>query len=245
MTPVNLIRLILRDAGVNGVGQTPTAEDNDDVFDTLNMMLATWSANRGLVYHLVDVFCITTGAQSYTVGPTGNIICPRPNRIEAAFFRSTANPSNLVDYPMFPLEAREDYNRIPVKTVGTWPSLYFYDSAYPTGVFYPFPVPTAGIGELHLSLKAPLGAFPDLTTEINLPPEYEAAIRWNGAVWVRPMYQIPADPVQEERINKLAKGTLATIFGSNAQIPLMLMPEALGTRRGKYNIYSDSFGWRY
>jgi len=238
MTPVELIRLILRDAGVNGVGQTPSGEDNQDVLDTLNMMMDEWTTKRWLVYRLVNVSASVTGAQSYTIGTGGDFNTTRPDQIAAAFFRSTLNPSQTVDYVLKDIGSREDYNRIAIKTVGTWPSWYWYDAAYPLGVFYPWPVPSSGIGELHLSIKQVLSHFPDLTTDIALPPAYVNALRWNGAVRVRPMYGLPESP----QIMRLAAGSLASIRGPNTQVPLMTMPGGIPVPARRYNIFSDT--WR-
>lgn len=240
ITPVALIRLILRDAGVNGVGQTPKAEDNNDVFTTINQMMAEWSAKRWLVYHLVNVSTATTGAQSYTVGPGGDFNTARPDQIEAAFFRSTSNAPQPVDYPLTPIFAREDYNRIPVKNVGTWPDCFFYDSGWPLGTFYPYPIPSSGIGLLFLSLKATIAEFADLTTPIDLPPTYANAIRWNAAVRIRPMYQLPED----QSLIRLATQSLAVIRGQNTQLPHMQMPTGIPLQGGRYNIYSDTGGRR-
>ena len=82
MTPVDLIRLALRDSGVNGVGQTPNAEDNNDAFTHLNMMLAQWNRKRWLIYHTIDVSLVSTGALSYSVGAGGDFNTPRPDRVE-------------------------------------------------------------------------------------------------------------------------------------------------------------------
>lgn len=236
MTPVRLIQLILRDAGVTGVGQTPRAEDNTDVFDTLNMMLDEWATKRWLVYHLVSVSVATTGAQSYTIGAGGTFNTTRPDQVQAAFFRSTSNPAQPVDYVLADIGSREDYNRIAIKSVGTWPSYYWYDAAYPLGVLYPWPVPSAGIGELHLSLKQPLTQFADLTTDIALPPVYINALRWCGAQRIRPMYQLP----KSQQIDDLARAALAAVRGPNIQIPTMRMPIGVPTGR-RYNIFSDTF----
>lgn len=237
MTPARLIQLILRDAGVNGVGQSPNAEDNTDVLDTLNMMLDEWATRRWLVYHLVDVSVSVTGAASYTIGAGGNFNTTRPDQVAAAFFRSTLNPSGPVDYPLSDVGSREDWNRIAIKTVGTWPQWYWYDAAYPLGIVYLYPVPTSGIGEIHLSLKQPLSHFPDLTTDINLPPAYINALRWNGAERVRPMYGLQPS----EQIARLARGSLASVRGPNIQTPLVSMPSGIPLPGRRYNIFSDTF----
>ena len=244
MSPVDLIRLVLRDAGVNGTGQYPNAEDNNDVLNTWNMMLSEWASERFMTYHLIDATCTATGATSYTVGPGGQFVSATSaepvgfvDRIEAAFWRSYSNPVQPVDYTVTMIEAREDWNLIAVKNVATWPQYAFFDSDTPLGYFWPWAVPVSGTGEFHLSLRAQLTQIVDLTTALTLPQAYLNAMRWNLAVRVRPMYQLPADP----QLERLAAGAKAVIRANNTQIPRMRMPAALQGWRGRYNIYSDTF----
>jgi hypothetical protein len=94
----------------------------------------------------------STGAQSYTVGTGGDFNVARPDRLEAAFVRQLIpSGQNQIDFPLQILQAREDYNRIALKTMGTLPQVIFYDSAYPLGVIYPWPVPQASIYQIHLT----------------------------------------------------------------------------------------------
>ena len=244
LSPVDMIRLVLRNAGVNGVGQDPNAEDNNDVLSVWNMMLGEWASERFMCFHLIDATCTATGAQSYTVGHGGQFVSATTaepvsyvDRIEAAFWRSYSNPSQPVDYPLLVIEAREDWNAIAVKTAGTWPSYIFFDSDTPLGSVWPWPVPVSGTGELHLSLRVPLNQITDLTTPLVLPQAYQNAMMWGLSVRVRPMYQLDRD----EKIERLAAGALAVVRANNAQIPRMRMPAILQSRRGRYNVYSDTF----
>ena len=218
MKPVDLIRLVLRDAGVNGVGQSPSDEENNDVLLHLNMMLGQWNRKRWMVYHLVDVSFVSTGALSYTVGTGGDFNIARPDRIEAAFARyvGTSSPQRP-DLPVRILQAREDYNRIVTKglTIAGVPNVVFYDAAYPVGALYWWPVPTSGQAELHISLKQELAQLTDLVTDINLPNEYLEAIVYNLAIRARIMFGLAPDP----EINAMAKAAIATVFGANVQIP--------------------------
>lgn len=235
-TPAQIIAQALKKAGVLGLGQTASAEDTNDAFIDLNQMVAQWRRKRWLVYHLIDTSFVSTGAVSYTVGPGGNFNVARPDRLEAAFVRQLV-PSgvNRIDFPLSILQAREDYNRIPLKTMGTLPQCIFYDSAYPLGVVYPWPVPQASIYEIHLTLKADIPAFETLVEEIELPPEYEAALTWNLAARLRPSYQLPPDI----QVTALALSALNVIRGANTQIPRLVMPSALRQPGSRYNIYND------
>ena len=239
-----MIRGVLRDAGVNGVGQYPNAEDNNDVLIRWNLMLGEWAAERWMCFHLIDATCTATGGQSYSVGPGGQFVSAMTaepvgyvDRIEAAFWRSYSNPAQPVDYPLRMIEAREDWNEIAVKNVATWPMYAFFDSDTPLGYFWPWAVPAAGTGEFHLSLRVQLQQISDLTTPLVVPQAYQAAMFYGLAVRVRPMYQLPADP----QLERLAAGALAVVKANNAQIPRMRMPPILQGYGARYNIFSDQY----
>lgn len=246
-TPGGLIELTLKAAGVLGVGQSALAEDYNDAFDILNGMLGQWSRKRWLVWHLLDVSIVSTGAQSYTIGNAGGVIgdfdTPRPDRIEAAFARLLVSSStNLVDVPLRVLQSREDYNQIALKTLATsFPSCVFYDSAYPFGTVYVWPVPQAGMVEIHLSLKETLVQFTSFTQAINMPGEFLEALWTNLAVRLAPIYQYETRP----EVVALAKASLATIRGANAQIPQLRMPRGLlsqASGRGGYPVFGGGGG---
>lgn len=235
-TPNDVILLALTDAGVIGQGQTASGQDVADSFNRCNMMLAQWQRKRWLVYHLVDLAFTSTGAISYTVGLGGNFNVARPDRVEAAYFRQllTSSVPNQVDYPLEMIEAREDYSRIMLKTLQTFPQYLFYDAAFPLGSVFPWPVIPATIYELHILLKEQLGQFTSLTQTINLPPEYLACILHNLTARLQIAYKIPVDP----GVVALAKDALNTVRNANTQITRLHMPQAV-LRPGHYNIFSD------
>jgi len=238
-TALDLITGAMDDAGIIGVGQTALAEDTNKALSRLNAMIAQWSRRRWMVYHLIDLVFTGTGALSYSIGPGGDIAQPRPDRIEAGYFRQIVGVSgNFIDYPLIVLQSREDYNRITLKTLASFPSYVWYDSAFPTGNIFVWPLPDATY-EMHLSVKPTLQTFPALSTEFNLPPEYEECIRLNLAVRLRVAYQLPPDA----QLIALAKVALNTIKNTNAQIPLLQMPNDLvGDNGPNYNIFADNTG---
>jgi len=234
-TALDLITGAMDDAGIIGVGQTPLAEDTNKALSRLNAMIAQWSRRRWLVYHLVDVVFTGTGALSYSIGPGGDIPLNRPDRIEAGYFRQLAGlPGNNVDYPLAILQSREDYNQIVLKTMASVPAYVFYDSDFPLGNIFIWPLPNSTY-EMHLSVKPALQSFPTLDTAFVLPPEYEECIRLNLAVRLRVAYQLGPDA----GLIGLAKVALNTIKNTNAQIPLLQMPSDL-VRGNIYNVFSDT-----
>jgi hypothetical protein len=228
-TPLDIISLALKNAGVIGVGQTPHAEDSNDAFIQLNWLLGQWQRKRWLVFHLVTVSETTDGGQSYTVGPASDFtFAYRPEKIESAFYRT-----NGVDYPLTIIHAREDYDKLAQKTLASFPHYVFYDPAYPVGTVYFWPVPASG-DTVHLTVKQQLGPFPALHTDVSLPEEYYAAILYNLVVRLRASHRLPQDP----QLDGLAKDALNVLRNANAQIPRLQMPGEL-IHSGRYNLYSD------
>lgn len=232
-TARDLISLVLKNSGVIGVGQDPLPEDINDCFSALNLMLATWAKKRWMVYHQIDVAKAATGALSYTVGIGGDFNTPRPDKIEAAYVRMTNVTSNQPDYPLVVIQAREDYSRITLKTLNSFPTYCFYDSDFPLGNLYAWPVPS-NLYEIHIIVKSQLTQIANLSDIVALPAEYAEAIIWNLARRIRPAYQLPPDP----QVNNLARETFNAIVQANVQIARLTMPPTL-LNKGRYNIYAD------
>ena len=235
-TPLDIIKSSLKDAGVVGIGQAPSAEDYADGFQRLNWMISQWNRKRWLVYHLVTLGFVSTGAQSYTVGPGCQYdIATRPARLESAFMRQlTQSQPNQIDYPLQILESREDYNNIALKTLTSFPNYIFYDSDWPVGLIYPWPLPEASIYEVFITVSQVLGQFAAQNQAINLPDEYLAALHYNLAARNCVAYTRPISP----DIVALARDSLNVIRGANTQIARLTMPADL-IRPGIYNPYSD------
>ena len=257
----DICRAALKESGAYGVGQTPLAEDITDAQARLQWMLQQWERQRWLVWHLLDQAVVSTGAQFYSIGPGGQIdtnanlspfspafnsqfgpaypVSARPAKIESAFVRQlTQSQPNQIDYPLTLLEAREDYNKIALKQLTAGPGGYlFYDSAWPLGFLFPWPLLQANIYELHVSFREQLPpGWATLSIPIRMPYETYAAMLYNLALRLRPKYGIPTYP--GDMIPGLAKDSLAVLRGSNTQIARLHMPGDL-VRPQLYNIFSD------
>ena len=236
-TVSDFLTLALQDSGVLGEGQVAQASDINNAFTRVNWLIAQWNRKRWLLYDLTDISVNTTGAETYSIGPGQDFNTPRPDRLEDGNFLRQLNSGQQVDYPLQLLSSREDYNRIRLKTMGTWPSIIFYDSNWPTGTIYAWPVPSANLYSLHILVKNQIIAFTTLSQTINLPPEYEVALAYNLQVRLRVAYRMPADPA----MIALAKDSLNVIRGANVQVPSMKMPPAVIGAQRSYNVYSDGY----
>lgn len=233
-TGTDLITLALKDIGALGIGQSVSAEDTADGLATLNMMLGQWAAERLSVYHLIDTAKQSTGAQSYTVGAGGDFNIPRPIKINAAYARlASSGAGSAVDYRISMIDAREDYARISLKTLNSFPEYAFYDSAFPLGNLFLYPVPNSSY-ELHIVTMDTLAQLPTPATVINLPDPYKAMIRYNLAIYLAPSYQLEPTPA----LVRLAMNAKRVVKRMNNQIPQLTMPRGLMSK-SRYNIFSD------
>jgi hypothetical protein len=229
-------------AGILGVGNPPAADQISRALVLLNDMLALWSAKRWLNYAEIDHTVVVTGAQSYTIGPSGMVnVTARPDRIEWGYVRllNGGGAGNLpVDIPLDQLYSYEDNAKgVALKTLQTQPMAFFYDSAFPLGKIYPVPIPNdATRYELHFGTRTILPVLVTPATNIVLPPQYTYAMRWCLASECRAEWRLPVSKAIDD---KAADG-LKTIRSAAVQVPSLALPAGLGGSQGIYNPFGDT-----
>ena len=235
-TARDLITIALFDAGVFGTGQTPQASDINNGLTRLNDMIAQWQRQRWLIWCTKDVSMPMTGALSYTIGTGQYFNTPRPDRLEDGCFLRQITPAvpNQPDWPMKLVQSHEAYNQIRLKRLGSFAQCVFYDSAFPYGNIFPWPLPS-NLYELHLLVKEQLQSFVNLSTVYNMPEEYKRAIRFNLQEEFLSAYRLPPD----DKLSMRAAAALNVIRNANAQIPVLKMPADL-YRPGLYDVFSDT-----
>ncbi len=156
-TARDLVTLALKECGVLGVGQDPLAQDINDSFTLLTRMMAQWQRRRWLVPGLTKVSMPGNGLISNLIGPGQYYNAIRPDKVQAAYFiQNNVGGGSPVSYPLRPIFSYEDYARIVLKELNTWPVAYFYDGAFPYGNVYIWPIPSSSY-TIHLILKMPIG----------------------------------------------------------------------------------------
>jgi hypothetical protein len=254
-TVIQALFLALRMAGriTDTQSVSDGSKDVADAFSLLVMMLGQWQRKRWLVWHEEDVALVSTGADFYTIGPGEDFDVARPDKIHAAKvilgpgFGTTAGlplpeqlpfplgafgggrTPNLVNIPLAIIEAKEDWNKIAIPDLKSIPSAVFYDSSFPVGRIYFWPVAPANTYEMQLTVKGSLPVYTSVNDALELPPEYMDAVVNNLAVriaLVSPGAQVSPLLLAE------ARASLNTIKLANTQIPLLSMPAALVGRRG-------------
>ncbi len=242
-TCLDLVNMALIDSGIVGQGQTASATDVGNAFTRMQWMIDQWQRKRYLTFHLVNLSLTSTGqTTAYTIGPSGQFnVGTRPDRLEnGCYFRQLVQSSpNQIDYPLELLESYEDYNRIALKGLSTFPGYVYYDPAYPLGNVFFWPIPQANLYSMNLLVKCTLIdliSTNGLATVLDavLPNEYFQAIYLSLAEILRTAYRLPVDPVLAGR----AKDSREVLRGASAQIARLRMPDDL-IRPGVYNPYSD------
>ncbi|HEY2418607.1 MAG TPA: hypothetical protein VGH84_11860, partial [Steroidobacteraceae bacterium] len=178
-TAQQVIFLALRMAGriTDAQSVADASKDVDDAFSLLVMMLGQWQRKRWLVWNEQEVSVVSTGANFYTIGVGQDFDTPRPDKIHAAWCRlQPFGGPHPVDLRLAIIEAKEDWAGITIKDLQSIPTAVFYDSSFPVGRVYFWPVPSGGHYEMHLVLKATLPVPASLGDSLALPPEYLDAV---------------------------------------------------------------------
>lgn len=185
MTPIDLITRALRTAGVYGQNEIVSAADLSDSFAVLNEMLDSWSTARLYVYQLqTDTLTSTGGKQVYTMGVGGDFNVTRPTQVSSVVYTSGG-----VDYTLLPMD-RKDFNDISFKAQNGIPAVFDYETSYPLGKLYLWPIPNDG-GTIKVDSPQQLTQFATPTTDVKFPPGYQTAIRLSLAIELAQEFRMP------------------------------------------------------
>lgn len=172
MTAADIIVLSLKDIGVLGEAETPSAEMADDALTTLNQMLSMWQVDNLYIYAQSATTFTPNGALSYTVGTAGTVAMDRPASIDAAYYNDGST-----DHPIELLNTFEEYQSISSKTQAGSPSVAYYQPTYPLGILYLYPQPASGTVKLLTKVKLP--TYAAQADALTIPPEFEMVVRYS------------------------------------------------------------------
>jgi hypothetical protein len=188
----DLISGSLRLLGAISTGETPTAQEQTDAFNSLNDMLDSWSTEGLMVpTKLRETFSLVPGQQTYTFGSGGNFNSVRPMLIENALIVLTVTPETEI--PM-KIVNKDEWASITVKSVQSSVPLYLYnDNAFPLTNVNLWTVPSVATSIVLYSWK-PLSDFVTVNDTVSLPPGYNRAIRYNLALELSAEYGVSPLP---------------------------------------------------
>ena len=228
---IDLIAEAYRIAGVLGNEETPDSSQAQQGLTCLNDMLDIYSIDRNMIYTISqNSFALTNGVASYTIGDTGAFAMDRPVSIDYAFVRL-----NGVDFPLKQINS-QDYDALPYKASGAFPTYYYYDAGFPLGTIYIYGVPNQAM-TLFLDTWTPFTKFTSITASLGFPPGYAAMFKYNLAKFLAGRNGLQLLPADEQ----LALETMATVKSKN--IPSLVMKS-----EASYLTRNPAFGfgpWSY
>jgi hypothetical protein len=206
----DLIAGSLRLLGLYGAGDPVETEDLNDGLTALNEMLNSWNAQHLAVYTIVPrSHALTGGTGTYTIGDGGTFAVPRPVKIECAGIVR----GNGLRYPL-KLDTSYDFHQIVERTAqARLPLRLYYDNDFPLGTLKLWPIPSQNC-TLDLNTWDELSDALTLDDDIDLPPSYQRAIRYNLAVTLSSEYGKGMQP--DQTVIAIAQQSKAELAGLNA-----------------------------
>lgn len=241
MRPVTAGRLIYdayRALGVLRPGQLTSPEGMDDALGVLNDVVDSWNTESLMIPSLRrDVYALTAGVGSYTIGPGGTLAGERPQKAVTAALVSCDCGCGCGGGGCTNLKLNG-----PWHNCSCTPGISI-DSAYPDANVRIDPAPYAGQA-LALQSWNTLTTFADLDTPYGFAPGYALALRWCLAQNLAPlaliMQKIPQTLLQS--IEQRAVEAKAAVKSFHSSPPPVLDATGDGMFRccgSSYNVYTD------
>ena len=234
MYGIDIISSALRLLNVIAVGETPTDDQAETGMAVFNDMLAAWGLERLMVFNIQRlVLTPSTLKQTYSLGLGGDFNIVRPNRIERVGVISLNNPVQPLELPMEYTIDSSVWSEVPVKAISsTLPQIMYDDVAFPQRNLSVWPIPTVGI-QFAFYVWSQLTKMTDTQLDLEFPPGYNEAIRYNLAVRLAPEFNAELRP----DVAGLAASAIAKIKSNNIVIPEAHCDPALVARGRK------AFNW--
>lgn len=216
--------------GAVASGETMTAEEQADGLYILNEMLDSWSTDNLSIPSITrESFALIPGQQVYTIGPTGDFVTSRPAEIVAMSVQLlSANPS--IEIPMEMLNQQQWRDIVAKDLSSTYPDRFYVEGTSPLERFNVWPKPLVANNLFIDSLK-PLTQFATVNDDINVPPGYLMAMRYNLALRWAPEFGKSVSP----EVLGFAGDSLEKIKSKNIKESLMEIDSALAGG-GRFNI---------
>ena len=210
-TALELISDAHAEIGALGVGQSLNANDAALGLRLLNRLMQRWANTRLAIPVASEISVPLTGAASYSIGPSGDVVAARPVRLVSAIATDGSGTDYVVSvYP------RDMWDEIAVKDVtGGPPAAIWYEAVNTDGVVHVLPQSSGYT--LKVRGQPVLQVFADLSEALLLPDGYEAAIVYSLA---RDLCGAFERPVSADLARKQA-GAVAAIKRTNTE-PLLL-----------------------
>jgi hypothetical protein len=181
ITGTDLIHSSFRLIGAIAAGETLETNELNDALVSLNQLISSWNTEGLTLAGRLDINVgLSAGTNRYT-------LAVRPGEIVAAmvFVQGVECPLQLIDAVGWAAITEHG-------TTAQTTQKLFCDYQYPNSNVYVWPTPKVS-ALLDIWTNAIMGPFTSLSYLYDLPPGYEAALRYNFAIDVAPEYGRPLD----------------------------------------------------
>ena len=225
MTGNDYIASALRLIGALASGESPTAAESNDCLMIFQQLLDSWQAERLNIFQITrSVQIPATLKQTYTLGLGGDFNIARPPRVQRIGVINQPTAAQPVELDLASLNESQ-WLAIPVKnTQGALPLEYWNDGSFPLMNINFWPIPSVLV-YFALYYWTLLTSPPDFVTDIEFPPAYARAIRYNLAVDL--MAEFPGNPEKYPMVMKIASESKLAIKSFNAPNPIMKSDPAM------------------
>lgn len=230
MTGRDLISASLRLIGAIAPGESPTSAEATDGLSAINRMIDSWSNESLMVYSKTrEVFSLVAGDASYTIGTGGNFNTTRPQNIDAATLLI-----GTVEYPLKDLSESE-WASVAQKGISAKPHSFYMEGTYPLETINLYPTPSAADSIVLYAWK-PITQISTLDTTLSLPPGYERALVYNGALELSSEYGRQVTEI----VFNIANESKATLKRMNFKPGYLRVDSALVSKK-RFNIITGDY----
>ena len=201
VTVSDLIHSSFRLIGAIAAGEVLETNELDDAFVSLNQLVSSWNTEGLSLAGRARLTMPVFGTNSY-------LLSQRPIKIDAASVAISGvdSPLDIVDSLGWEAIPEKQATAIYVKKL-------YCDYLYPQSTVYIAPIPRVQ-GLLEMWIYAAIQPFLSLAQTIDLPPGYEAALRYVFAVNLAPEYGRPLEPSVPAQAQNF-KASLVQLNASN------------------------------
>jgi hypothetical protein len=228
-TAIKLIRSALGVTNAVGVDQELTADEITGALEVLNDILEQWSTDSLTLWSTTNnTFMTVAGQKVYGIGPTGDWVASRPERIVLDAY--TSLPIGSATPQSFPctMISQQEYNDIAVKDQQNQFALrYLYVNEFPNGLLTLWPVPNVA-APFTLSFDRILTQITNAGASISYPQGYAKALKMTLAVELAPYFGKQASP----DVKQIAQQAYADIKRANKTQKVLQFDRATQNRRG-------------
>lgn len=238
MTGRDLVTAILKKIGAIAPGESISASEAVDGLAEVNRMLGTWSNERLMIFGITEEsFSLSAGVSTYTLGVGSTWNSSRPQWIEKAVVVDSTGSGEPVDHPIHIYLSVSEFASLRVKgTTSDYPYALYDDCGFPSRTLKFYPEPSVAHTVKIFSAK-PITSIASLDTTISLPPGYEDALIYNGAVRLAPEY----GKTLSAEVVAIASKSKASIKRANHKPQYLKLDGNIPGSSTGYNIYTDDF----